>query len=476
MFITNSIHRISRVNFSNKITHFKRTISIPIISFSAKLNTLSSVNNISTVNNISSLNSLTTVHNRDSYLSPVFKTFNAYDDPLVIEKGYMQYIWDIEGNKYIDMSAQNICVSVGHSHPYLVRKISEQIRKLPHCSSMYYNSKSALLAKKLVETLPPHPSGDDWVVHLVNSGSDAVDLAIQMSREYTNNHEIYGLYKAYHGLLGYAAGITSIGKSNQSCYSKMYSGIKHVESNNIDQLEMSLKYSTAGSVSGIIIEPQQGYGGVFPLEKDYMKNAFELIQKYNGVTIADEVQTGYGRCGESFWAFQMKHNNVIPDIITTAKGMGNGMGIIGAVICRRSIAEAFTHKMFFNTYGANPISSTAALGVLEVIEKENIIQNCSLMGNILYNKINKLCDDYPNIFKEIRGAGLFLGLEVYGKTLEESINKTKIIHKLLLKNGIVISKGSAMGNVLRIQPPMCIEEADVNYFIYNLEKIAKNLK
>jgi alanine-glyoxylate transaminase/(R)-3-amino-2-methylpropionate-pyruvate transaminase len=204
-----------------------------------------------------------------------------------------------------------------------------------------------------------------------------------------------------------------------------------------------------------------------------MKDAFDLIKKNNGVTIADEVQTGYGRCGESFWGFQMKNNDVIPDIITIAKGMGNGVGIIGGVICRRSIAEAFTNKMFFNTYGSNPVASAASIGVLEVIEEDSIIENCDAMGKLFNEKINNLCIKYPSIYKEIRGQGLFQGLEIYGDNIEESVENSIRLHEKTLKHGILIGRGSAAGNVFRIQPPMCIEKHDVEYVVDVLEDIAR---
>lgn len=412
------------------------------------------------------------IHNRQKYLSPSLKTFEAYKSPLVLERGNMQYVYDKHNNKYLDMTSHNIVVSVGHSHPTVKKMVFDQIEKLPHCSTMYYNEKPGLLAKKLVEKLPENENGEDWVVHFVNNGSEAVDLAVQMAREYTGNSKMYGLYKGYHGLQGYAAGLTAIGKSTQNCYSTMYSSITHVEANNLEQLENSLKYGTSGNVAGIIIEPLQGYGGIYPLDKNYMKDAFSLIKKYSGVTISDEVQTGYGRLGEKFWGFEMPNNEAIPDIITIAKGMGNGMGIIGAVICRRSIAEAFTKKMFFNTFGSNPVSCTAALGVLKVFEEEDILNNSYKMGQLFNHRVNILCDTYPEIYKEIRGSGLFQGIEIYGKSEGESIRNSIELHNKTLRRGIALGRGSAAGNVFRIQPPMCILKEDVLKVIDILEEIA----
>jgi alanine-glyoxylate transaminase / (R)-3-amino-2-methylpropionate-pyruvate transaminase len=412
------------------------------------------------------------IYNRNKYLSPSLKTFQAFKDPFVIERGNMQYVYDNKENKYLDLVGQNLCISVGHCNNTVVEKATNQMKKLAHCTTMYYNEMPSFLAKKLTETLPSHPSGDDWVVHLVNDGSEAVDLAVQMAKQYTGNQKMYALYKGYHGLQGYAAGLTAIGKATQNCYEGMFPSITHVQSNKLEELDNSLKYNTAGNVAGIIIEPLQGYGGIYDLDNGYMKSAFELIKHNNGVTIADEVQTGFCRTGESFWGFQMKNNDVIPDMITCAKGMGNGVGILGAVICRRSIAEAFTDKMFFNTYGANPVASAASLGVLEVIEKNNILENCNTMGKLFNTKINELCIKYPNYYKEVRGQGLFQGLEIYGKTNEDSIENSIKLHENTLKHGILIGRGSAAGNVFRIQPPMCIEKHDVEYTIDVLEEIA----
>jgi alanine-glyoxylate transaminase/(R)-3-amino-2-methylpropionate-pyruvate transaminase len=329
------------------------------------------------------------------------------------------------------------------------------------------------LAKEIVDTMPPHPSGEDWVVHLVATGSEAVDLAIQMARTYTGRSETIALHKAYHGLQGYAAGVTAIGKATQPAYSSMFTGIHHVDPNNAASLENYIKFGTGGKVACMLIEPLQGYGGIFPLQDGYMKEAFGLIKAAGGVTIADEVQTGYGRCGDTFWGFQLKNNDVIPDMITIAKGMGNGCGIIGAVVCRRSIADAFATKMFFNTYGANPTACAAARGVLQVMKEENVMANCAKQGATFNKRLTKLCSELPQVYKEIRGKGLFQGLEVYGKNQDLSGSNARELHRRLLPMGVVVGRGSAAGNVFRIQPPMCIEEPDVIKVCESLEEVGR---
>ena len=416
------------------------------------------------------------VNLRNKYLSPSLQTFQAYDVPVVLKRGHKCNLWDIHDNKYIDLLGQNLCISVGYGNQRIIDAGIKQMKELSHCTTMYYHEQSGQLAKEIINLLPKHPSGEDWVVHFVNDGSEAVDLAVQMARVYTNRPEIYSLHKAYHGLHGYATGLTAIGKATQPSYSSMFTSIKHVNANNIDELESSIKYGTYGQVGGIIIEPLQGYGGIHPLQDGYMKDAFDLVSKNGGVTIADEVQTGYGRCGESFWGFQMKHNDIIPDMITIAKGMGNGVGIIGAVICKRSIAEAFSTKMFFNTYGGNPMSCAVAREVLNVMKDENIMENCDRQGKLFKSELTKLCEKYPNVYKECRGTGLFQGLEIYGNTSEESQENAYELHKELLKYGVIAGRGSAEGNVFRIQPPMCITEKEVYAVIDALDNLANNKK
>jgi alanine-glyoxylate transaminase / (R)-3-amino-2-methylpropionate-pyruvate transaminase len=416
------------------------------------------------------------IRNRQKYLAPSLRTFEAYDTPFILSRGDKYNLWDEQNNKYIDLLGQNLCVSVGYGNRKVIDAATAQMNKLSHCTTMYYNEQSANLAKEITELLPKRDDGEDWVVHLVNDGSEAVDLAVQMARVYTGRPEFYSLHKAYHGLHGYAAGLTAIGKSTQESYSSMFSSIRHVCANDIESLRNSILYGTGGNVAGIIIEPLQGFGGIHALKDGYMKDTFELVKKAGGVTIADEVQTGYGRCGESFWGFQMKNNDVVPDMITIAKGMGNGVGIIGAVVSKRSIAEAFTDKMFFNTYGANPMSSAAARAVIKVMKEDKIMENCNEQGKLFKKELTKLCHKYPDVYTDARGTGLFQGLEIYGNTPEVSQQNAYMLHKELLKYGVIAGRGSAQGNVFRIQPPMCITTDAVNTVVDALDNLANDTR
>lgn len=414
------------------------------------------------------------VEMREKYMSASLGTFTAYDEPLVLSKGEGAHMWDIQGNKYIDLLGQNLCISVGHKHPKVTAAAIEQMNELPHCTTMYYQEQPSRLAKELVERLPAHPSGEDWVVHFVCSGSEAVDLAAQMARAYTNNQQLLTLYKAYHGMQGMAAGLTSIGKkAEQKHFSNAFPGVHRVRANQIEDLENFYEYGSAGNIAAFIAEPLQGYGGIFPLEKGYLQKAFDLVREQGGVAIADEVQTGFCRTGQTYWGFENPNNAAIPDIITIAKGLGNGIGIIGAVVAKRSIGEAFSTRMWFNTYGSNPVAAAAGRAVLEVIDEENMLENCRIQGEGFTNQLGALCEKYPQVLHEVRGSGLFQGLQITGKDKPASQEHALEMHRRILKRGVVLGRGSAAGNVFRVQPPMCISTEDTKYVCETVGEVAK---
>jgi alanine-glyoxylate transaminase/(R)-3-amino-2-methylpropionate-pyruvate transaminase len=266
---------------------------------------------------------------------------------------------------------------------------------------------------------------------------------------------------------------TAVGKATQPAYSSMFTSVSHLPGSDTEMLKNHLQFATGGKVAAFIAEPLQGYGGIFPLREGYLREAFELVNQHGGVTIADEVQTGFARCGEAFWGFDLPHNKALPDMVTIAKGMGNGVGIIGAVICKRSIAEAFTTKMWFNTFGSNPVAAAAARAVMRVIDEEHILANCKAQGDHFRARLTASCAKFPQALKEIRGSGLFLGLEVAGRTPAESGANAYEMHRRLRPLGIVLGRGSAAGNVFRIQPPMCIQRTDVDTVCDGIEFIAE---
>jgi len=417
------------------------------------------------------------------YLAPSLNTFRAFKNkttepkserPLKLEivKGDMQYLYDEKNNQLLDMLGNNLCVSVGHCNPEVNNSLIKQMNRLVHCTTMYYNRIPARLAQHIVKLLPERSDGDEYVVHFVNSGTEAVNLAIEMAREATNSLNIIGLEKAYHGTMGSSARLTSIGISTRVQDHNAYPGFHHVPANNIEILEHKIKYGLGGHLAAFALEPLQGFGGIFPLDKNYTKQACELIRKHDGLIIADEIQTGFGRLGTHMWGFQ--RSEFEPDIITIAKSMGNGLPI-GAVISTKKVANKFTEKMFFTTYGSNPLVCAGSLKTLKIMQRDNLMENCLQRGLEIEEGCNKLIENYPTIYKEIRGSGLFRGLEINGRTPVEKIDNAVEIQRQLLTHGILVGIGSAQRDVVRMQSPMIINSKNVQHFLRTLDLIGNNM-
>lgn len=399
---------------------------------------------------------------RQTYGSPSLKTFESYpNNPFVISRGSGYWLYDTEGNPYIDLMGHNLVVSIGHADDRVNDAVKRQMDLLPHCSTMYYHELPAMLCKALVETMPPHPSGETWVVHLVNSGSDAVDLACQMAASHCQHEKrkFVSLTNAYHGLQGIALFATKMGGVTHDCYfGQPFETIEPT----IESFESEV--AKGDPISGIIVEPIQGYGGVIPLPPGFMKHAFERVKAQGGITIVDEVQTGFCRTGSHFWGFEC--HDTIPDIVVCAKGLGNGFPI-AAVISRKSIAESFAKKMFFNTYGSNLAVCAAALKVLEILKDDNLMENAKVMGERFAKGLQELAVRYPQLFREQRGKGLLLGLEVIDKATAIDIQKS------LLKEGVIIGRGSSAGNVFKIQPPLTIDQKGVDDALRAMDRVAQ---
>ena len=293
------------------------------------------------------------VARRERYYAASQRKFVPYATPQIFERGSYQYLWDEKGNKYTDLLGMNLCISVGHAHPAVVAAVQNQAAKLTHCTTMFYHPVPAHYAEELAATMPP---GHDWVVHFTNSGAEAADLALLMARGYTGNIDFLSLRTGYHGatfgaqaMTGIAAfrhdvpqlgGVTFVPEPNQ------YRGIfgRGVDPY-LDEVERAIQASTSGRVAGMMIETVQGYGGIIPMPQSYIAGAFERIRAAGGLGIIDEVQSGVGRTGTAFWAFE--DHDVVPDIVIMAKGIGNGIPL-GAVVAKREIAEPMADKFLFS--------------------------------------------------------------------------------------------------------------------------------
>ncbi len=408
------------------------------------------------------------VRKRQQFLSPSLATFPIYpDDPLVLVRGQGAHVYDDAGKRYLDCTGQNMCISLGFAHPVTLAMVSAQMQKLQHCTSLFYNEQPIAYAEELVQRMPP----GDWVVHLVNSGAEAIDLAYMMARAHTGHYDMVSLRNAYHGLHFGASGSTAFSPCRlpsasmqgfvQAMHPDQYKGSFGPDAGAgpyLKELERTIFSATTGRIAGMIIEPIQGFGGVVPMPPGYMREAFRITRAAGGVCISDEVQTGFGRMGSHYWGFQA--HDAEPDIVVLGKGMGNGFPI-SAVVCRREIAQSFTQVRFFNTYGSNPVAVAAARSVLKVIDDEGLQANAQARGEQLLAGLARLQQRHA-LIGDVRGTGLIVGIEVVRDraTREPALEEGDRVQRRLREAGYIIVKGSATRNVFRINPALCMTAED----------------
>ena len=409
---------------------------------------------------------------RQTYLSPALLTF--YKQPIMIVEGSMQYLYDHNGRRYLDGIGEIVTISVGHCHPYVTKIGKQQLETLQHSTTIYYHPAVAEYGKALAEKLPDELS----VIYFVNSGSEANDLAIMMSRLFSGNYDTIALRNCYHGGSPSAMGLTA---HSSWKYNYPHSfGIHHAVNADPyrgpygwDDSEAGAKYaadiqnliehSTPGRIAAFFAESIQGVGGTVVFPDGYLKATYEYVRAAGGVCVADEVQTGFGRTGEHYWGFQSQ--GVIPDIVTMAKGIGNGTPL-AAVATRPEIAQLLSERIHFNTFGGNPVSCAMGKAVLDVIDRESIQSNCLDTGNYLMEGYHHLMAKH-NIIGDVRGKGLMTGIElVKNRTSKKpATEEAAKVFEHTKDLGLLIGKGGFFGNVLRIKPPMCITKADVDYII-----------
>ena len=404
----------------------------------------------------------------NQFLTPAIKSFRAYETPIVVERGQGQYLWDAKGKKYVDMMAQNLCISVGYNHPLVTAEVKKQINMLQHATTMYMQAVPSHFGEELIARFPKEV---DWVVHFVNSGAEAADLVILMAQLYTSNFDMITLRTSYHGV--HSAGMALSGIHSFKQPLPPIPGIHHVANpdpyrgvfgDNVDEyveeISRTIFASTPGQIAGFIVEPVQGFGGVIPMPEGYISKAFDRVRAAGGLCIVDEIQTGFSRTGENFWGFE-KHG-VIPDMVMLGKGIGNGYPL-SAVVVKREIAEAMSHRKYFNTYAFNPVCCAAGRAVLHAIDEDGIQQNAKEVGAYLRKRMSELQDKY-DVIGDVRGLGLHDGVDLVKNrsTREPNEDAAAYITEYGRDNGVIIGKGGAHGNMLRLNPPMCITKADID--------------
>ena len=411
---------------------------------------------------------------RREYLNPGLVLY--YDEPLCIVEGHMQYVWDEQGRQYLDAAGGIVSISVGHCHPKVTARVREQVGRLVHTTTIYLHPTIALYARELARHMPPGSGLTQ--TYFGNSGSEANEYAILMARLFTQHDEILCLRNGYHGGTGATMRLTAIsdwkypadaglnvkycepgycyrcpfGQTYPACDVKCARAIEDV-----------IRYETAGKVACFIAEPIQGVGGVIVPPPEYFQIAYEIVRRHGGICIADEVQAGWGRTGAHFWGFE--NFGVVPDMVTMAKGIGNGAPL-SAVTTRPEIAASMKQKLHFNTFGGNPISVTSGLATLEVIDEERIQDRARDVGAYFKNKLLALQEQHA-LVGEVRGLGLLLAVELVKdrQTREPATAETKRVVELARQRGLLVAKSGCYWNTIRLAPPMCVTKADVDFLV-----------
>jgi len=408
----------------------------------------------------------------------------SYGEPLKMVRGWKQYLIDHLGRAFVD-GVNNVC-HVGHCHPHVVDRIASQAAVL-NTNTRYLHDHIVELAERLTATLPDPLS----VVYFVNSGSEANDLALRLARVYTGGDEVIVLEGAYHGNLsslieispykysgpggrgpgqkvnqvplpdGFRGPIKGQGPETGEAYARFVSEKARdiVDSDN--------------KLAAFFCESLPGCGGQILLPETYLKHAYKSVREAGGVCISDEVQVGFGRVGQAFWGFELQ--DVVPDIVTLGKPMGNGHPI-AAVVTTQSIAEAFANGMeYFNTFGGNPVSCAAGLAVLEVLEVEDRMAHAARLGQWLLGELRALQRDFP-LIGDVRGAGLFIGIElVRDSALTPATEEAKALVNRMRHLGILLSIDGPLNNVIKFKPPLPFDKHNARFLVDTLRFCLSNL-
>lgn len=395
------------------------------------------------------------IEKHKEFLFPAVATY--YQEPLALVKGEGEYVWDDAGNRYLDCFGGVLTVSVGHANPRINEAVLEQNKTIQHTSALYANPNQSNLAEKLAEITP----GNLKKSFFSNSGTEADDTAVMAAKTATGRHEVVVLRHSYSGRS--ATALSAVGHSTWRPLPAQVAGMVHAHApycyrcpfnatpencglacaNDVEEL---IQTTTTGEIAAFMAEPILGVGGFIVPPQGYFQRVYEITRKYGGLCIADEVQTGWGRTGDKW--FGIEHWDSEPDIITSAKGMANGIPI-GWTIATPEVADKFP-GLTFATFGGNPVSTAAALAVIEMIEDDDLRTNARVVGNYLREKLEELKDKYP-VIGDVRGMGLMQGLELVKdrETKEPAPAAVLQVFEETKRRGVLIGKGGLYGNVIR---------------------------
>ena len=414
---------------------------------------------------------------KKKYIMPCLGHF--YSDPPQFVKGSMQYLYDAEGKKYLDCYAGVSVINCGHCNPEITAKMCEQIQTLQHVCNIYLTENFVNLAERLAEITP----GDLQKSFFCSTGTEANEGALLLASIYTKSSEYIALQSGLHGRTKLTMSLTGIGMwrtdpnpvggihfaPNPYCYrcplNKKYPECDLECANRVEEV---IKTATSGKPAALIAESIQGNAGIVVPPKGYFKRVKEILDKYGALLIADEVQTGFARSGKMF---AIENFDVVPDIMSVAKALGNGQPI-SAFISTAKIADTYT-RPGASTLGGNPVSSVAALAVLDYIESHNLMQNAKERGEQLKNGLIELAEKYP-IIGDVRGLGLMIGAEFVHADKSPAFEELDRVLEKLKDRGFIIGKNGVGRNVMAFQPPLVITEENVNEILNALDLVLNN--
>jgi len=411
---------------------------------------------------------------RSKHLGPSLSV--SYDEPLHIVHGKGQYLFDAKGNRYLD--CVNNIQHVGHCHPKVIEAAQEQYKKL-NTNTRYLDGTIVNYARNITSTLPDGLE----VCFFANSGSEANDLALRMVRQLTGDKTTIVLDGAYHGNLLSLIEISPYkhngpggnGAPNYvytlpmpDSFRGKYRGVDCGEKYAQEVQAIINEIQNKGKkVSTFIAEALMGCGGQLVLPKGFLKKAFNLVRAAGGICIADEIQIGFGRVGSHFWGFET--DGVVPDIVTMGKSMGNGHPL-SAVVTTRKIADSFNNGMeYFNSFGGNAVSCAVGQAVMDVIKEEALQENALEVGGYLLNQFKNLQNQH-DLIGEVRGRGLFIGIELVKDELVPAKAEAHTIVNQMKNNGLLLSTDGPYHNVIKIKPPLLFNKKNADELVEKIDK------
>ena len=387
-----------------------------------------------------------------------------YERPMELVRGEGFRVWDSEGNEYLDFFGGIVTTISGHVVPEIVEAVQEQATKIFHSSTLYLIENQVKLAEKLIELAPI--SGDKKVFFTV-SGTEANEAALLFATTYRGSSEVIALRSSYHGRSFATMGIT--GQSSWRPTARSPLDVQYVANPyqyrcsfcrnegrcNLlcaDDLHAVIETQTTGHVAAFIAEPIQGVGGFIEAPPGYFERVKEILDKTGVLLISDEVQTAFGRTGSHFWGIEAF--DAEPDLVTMAKGLGNGLSI-GAVMGRAEIIDSISPNLHVSTFGGNHLSSAGALANLNYILENDLQRNADDVGGYLKDRLLKMAEKHP-VIGEVRGRGLMLGMEMVGSDGEPDPQAAVGFMQVCRERGVLVGKGGINANAIRVSPPLTV--------------------